>query len=92
MATITIIEEYETYIIAECRRCGGKGYVSAGTDIFLRPKGTDCPTCSGNGKVKIEGNPPFPDCGRCGGSGNKSGTCSNCGGVGVISGDDLESY
>lgn len=92
MARVTIIEKYESYVIAKCKRCSGNGYISTGTTIFLTPKGKDCPTCDGNGKVKIEGNPPFTKCGPCSGSGKNSGTCSNCGGVGVLSGDDLESY
>jgi len=93
MVSVTIIEEYESYVIAECKRCGGDGWVSAGMSAILRtPQSKECPTCGGNGKVKIKGNPPFTTCGPCGGNGKNSGTCSNCGGVGVLSGDDLKSY
>lgn len=93
MAKLTIIEKYDSYTVIECARCGGNGRIKTGFSVLKgSTKYGDCPTCDGNGKVKIESIPPFTDCGKCGGDGEKNGTCSACSGTGVLADDDLSSY
>lgn len=93
MVSVTIIEKYDTYTVIECARCGADGSIYTGTNFLTGNSNyKTCPTCDGKGKVRIEKTPPLSDCGRCGGDGQKSGTCSACGGTGVVSDDELESY
>jgi DnaJ-class molecular chaperone len=93
MASITILEKYDSYTIIGCARCGGDGSIVTGFSVLKGSnKYSTCPTCGGKGKVRLDSTPPFSTCGRCGGDGSKSGTCSACDGTGVLADEELESY
>jgi DnaJ-class molecular chaperone len=91
MGNYLIIQEHDSYVIAECARCDGSGkmrYTSAG----ITKDGT-CEVCGGSGEIKMHKQPPFRECPRCEGAGEigqKHSTCPTCDGAGFISHDDLE--
>jgi DnaJ-class molecular chaperone len=93
MVKVTIIEKYDSYTILECARCGGSGSIITGFSVLRGSnKYGTCPTCDGNGKVKIESSPPFTNCGKCNGDGKNNGTCTACNGTGILVDDELSSY
>lgn len=92
MGNFTIITKHESYVIAECARCGGDGtmrYTTAG----ISKSGT-CEVCDGKGEAKVHKTPPFRECNKCEGNGDTgtpASTCTICGGIGFLSHDDLSS-
>jgi len=102
MAKFAVVKKRKTTTTIKCPRChgdsaGDSGRVRYKITGFGNSKYKDCPTCSGNGLIKVTGTPPFTECPTCGGTGKNNpgsrcpGTCNNCSGSGVVQ-SDLDEY